>query len=195
MLGAIWELGDGIAARFDLALQGLAALDYFVRQSISGVSDAVLPNRLGGLRGMPLTDWDMQRRSQEEYEERAAVMQMYAAFEGALRRDAEWRGFEPAACFHAQFRATAQRVRDQKFVRLSQWLDCWRAAIATAAVTSSGQIAALNLLQTSFSDERNPLMHTDRAPFPPLGRVQQQLKTAYVSLRELTNDFGACDAS
>lgn len=194
MLVAIWGPGDGIAARFDLALQGLSTLDYFVRHSINGVSDAVLPNRLSGLRGMPLTDWELQRRGQEEYEERAAVMQMYAAFEGALRRDAEWRGFEPVAHFHEQFKATAQRVRDQKFVRLSQWLNCWRAAIATAAVTPSVQIAALNLLQTSFSNERNPLMHTDRAPFPPLGRVQQQLTTAYASLRELANDFGACDA-
>ena len=121
-----WGPGRGIVANFDLALNGLSALDYFVRQSISGIGDAVLQKRI--------------------------------------------------------------------FVRLSQWLACWRAAVEINAGVASAHIATLSQLEASFSDDRNPLMHTERAPAPPLVRVQQQLVAAYLSLRALADDFGVCDA-
>lgn len=194
MVASVWEPGDAIAARFDLSLNGLSALDHLVRQSISDINDAVLPSHIGGLRGMRPADWEAQRRNQEEYEERAAVMQLYAVFEGMLRRDAEWRGLEPTAHFHEQFSALALKISQQKFVRLWEWLACWRAVTETMAGSSSAHIATLSQLKTSFADDRNPLMHTDRALVPPLARVQQQLAAAYSSLCELAVDFGVCDA-
>ncbi|WP_022654496.1 hypothetical protein [Aquaspirillum serpens] len=181
-----WNSGADIAARFELALHGLSALDLLVRQSIHSVSHTTLQNPLHGLHGMSSLEWEVERRSQEEYEERAAVMQLYAAFEGLLRRDAEWRGLQPTACFHQQFSSMAQKVRKGKFVRLSEWLNCWQ---ATRAV----QVAVLNQLETTFRQDRNPLMHTNQVIVPPLLRVRQQLINAYSNLSQVADDFGTCD--
>lgn len=187
---SVWGVGDNIAAHFDLALQGLSALDHFVRHSICSVSNAAAQNGFGDLRGMTLTEWEIQRRGQVEYEERAAVMKLYAAFEGLLRRDAAWRGLESAAHLHNQFNRTAQKVINGKFVRLSEWLNCWQAMQLPPV-----QVAVLNQLEITFRNDRNPLMHTDRAIFPPFVRVHQQMIQACLCLFTIVNnDFGACDA-
>jgi hypothetical protein len=180
-----------------LALDGLAALDHLARESVVNglINDHALRNRIGLIRGMRPLDWEQQRRNQEEYEERAAVMQLYAAFESLLRRDAQWRGVWTIAHFHSMFNANAIRAQKGSFVRLSEWLGCWRAAVKTLdphlAKTRYNPI--LHQLKATFRQDRNPLMHNDRAINPPLVRVTQQLTAAYSVLHELTDDFGACD--
>lgn len=188
-----WNAGDEIVARFMLALDGLTALDHLARHPPAHLDEADLRARIAMIRGLRPLDWDRQRRDQEEHEERAAVMQLYTAFEGLLRRDALWRGFEPAARFHHAFSANAIKARDGAFVRFPEWLVCWRTALKAVQAPQPQFARTLSQLKTIFVHERNSLMHTDRTPCPPLMRVRQQLGTAYCTLRRFADDFGVCD--
>lgn len=193
-----WPTADHVIAHRFIAVDGIQALDHLAQVHYQPNLDHPWCHRLPEIRGMKPADWAYRQRVFEENEERAAVMRLYAGFEGLVRRDGLWRGTQPTAAFHTHFMVIArkhlQSLRTGKgFVSIGKWLGCWGESWKTSP--GQGDATTPQSLGQVFTLERNPLMHNDHAIAPPLSRVQQQLDQAYASFRAHANDFGDCDAA
>lgn len=190
----VWKAADLIVKHFSLAMDGLATLDFLARQPAH--NPVAWDGRIREIRLMTHQEWDDCKRLFAENEERAAVMRLFVCFEGLLRRDGAWRGSVPAAMYHANFVQTATKAlsalqHGKGFVTVHHWLNCWSAvdkSIAEHPLTKT-----MRVLSNVFSSARNPLMHDDRSPSPPLIRIKTQLETAARAIRSVAHDFpGPC---
>ena len=192
-----WPTATPILEHRLLAMDGVRALDHLAQVHYQPNLNHPWVSRLPEIRGLKPADWAQQQRAFAENEERAAVMRLYAAFEGLVRRDGIWRGTQPTAAFHSNFAGRAYQHKQslqtgKNFVRIGDWLECWKSS--WKVTPDAGDATTPQSLMDAFSSERNPMMHNDRAITPPITRVQQQLDRAYLNFRKLAFDFGDCDS-
>ncbi len=123
-------------------------------------------------------------------------MRLFVCFECLLRRDGAWRGSVPVALYHANFTQTATRAlhalqRGKGFVTVQHWLNCWSSVDKNIA--NHPLAKTMWTLSNIFSSARNPLMHDDRSPSPPLIKIKTQLEMDTRAIRSVAHDFpGPC---
>lgn len=191
-----WPTATPILEHRLIATDGVHSLDHLAQVHYQPSLNHPWVARLPEIRGLKPADWAQQLRAFEENEERAAVMRLYAAFEGLVRRDGIWRGTQPTAAFHSEFVGRASQHKQslqtgKGFVSIRDWLDCWTRSWAKNP--GVGDATTPQFVMQAFSSERNPMMHNDHAIAPPISRVHQQLDQAFVNFRTLALDFGDCD--
>ncbi len=185
-----WAAGEAIVEHFSFAMDNLAALDFMVRFNFAANEN--VGNRLREIRLLTPAQWAEQQQTYEDNEERAAVMRLFAAFEGLIRRDGLWRGSTPNALHHVHFRrltstvahGTRFRVRHVPFNR---WLKCW--TIVARLQNCLKLDANISMLNSIYTTDRNPLMHCDRNQCPPLARINSQICSTIQSILNCTSDF------
>ncbi len=81
-----WPTATPILEHRLIAMDGVRALDHLAQVHYQPNLNHPWVSRLPEIRGLKPADWAQQQRAFEENEERAAVMRLYAAFEGLVRR-------------------------------------------------------------------------------------------------------------
>jgi len=136
------------------------------------------------VRFMTFPEMDVFIRKFESDEERGCIMRLFAAFEGLIKYDGLWRGVDVLANFHGEFNKTASK---NGFITIKDWLNCWE---RVANFLHQNELKNIILkLKDIYTNERNPLMHSNRAICPPLKRIKDELTEATDKILEIAPDF------
>lgn len=112
-------------------------------------------------------------------------MQLFACFERIIRVDGQLRGERTDHQHHLKFVKAASLA--PSFVRFEQWLQCW--VNVAVSIKQQTPAKAMREIKQQFRDQRNPLMHNDRAVIAPFPLVARKLHQPLGLLRSLAADF------
>jgi len=164
----------------------IASLEtYKLAAQIKSSQGKDLPVELKMLVRLSGKEWDDAVEALKEVSERQTIMHLFTCFERIIRVDGQIRGEQPTSHHHAFFVKASSLA--PSFVRFDQLLQCWIKVAGAAKHRSAGK--EMRLLKLQFTDERNPLMHSDQAIIPPFSLVARKLRSSLATVQHLASDF------
>lgn len=191
MINLLWPAAIEIKAHYN---QSINSLDILTQQAtcLTTKQLADLPLDKGSfeviasIRSTPLAEWLDSFNLFRNRAETQAVMQLFAAFEGLLSRDAKARAGDAYFEFHDLFAKASPRPQSKHrksgpFSSMSSCLEPWDAAANTIRIANFHR--ALDVLRKLFCDDRNFIMHTDRGNHSGLVVILEKLESSLLVLR------------
>lgn len=139
---------------------------------------------LNQIWGMTEAEWHQFYRQQAMRHEMFATLALFAACEGGIRRDFEWRCGGNRGQAHRQHFSKLKRGATRKHIALSAILDAWQGADSRKKWFGD-QIAALK----SLFEQRNALAHGRDSANVAFELVFDRLDTIRQKWREAVDDF------
>ena len=191
MINLHWPAAIEIKAHYN---QSINSLDILTQQatflSAKQITDLPLDKSsfelIASIRSTPLAEWLDSFNLFRNRAETQAVMQLFAAFEGLLNRDAKARAGDAYFEFHdlfakASLRQQGKHRKSDPFSSMSSCLEPWDAASNTIRIANFHR--ALDVLRKLFCDDRNSIMHTDRGNHSGLVVILEKLESSLLVLR------------
>jgi hypothetical protein len=178
-----WTTLQFLRGKHQLFITSLDGYNPAARTRFGKVKD--IPREAKMLLHLSGKEWDDAVEALKEVSERQAIMHLFTCFERIIRVDGQIRGEQPTSHHHAFFVKASSLA--PSFVRFDQWLQCWNKVAGAAKHRSAGK--EMRLLKLQFTDERNPLMHSDQAIIPPFWLVAPKLRSSLATVQHLASDF------
>lgn len=201
MINLHWPAAIEIKAHYN---QSINSLEILTQQAtcLTAKQLADLPLDKGSfeviasIRSTPLAEWLDCLNLFRNRAETQAVMQLFAAFEGLLSRDAKARAGDADFEFHDLFAKAAlpkqgTRRKANPFSSMSSCLEPWDAAANTIRIADFH--LALKVLRKLFVDDRNSIMHTDRGNHSGLAVILEKLESSLLALRRHVPTLGVSE--
>lgn len=144
------------------------------------LSDATLDQ----LWGMTEAEWHQFYRQQATRHEMFATLALFAACEGGIRRDFEWRCLSNHGQAHRQKFSKLKRAATRKHIPLHAILETWQSADSHKKWFAN-QIATLKTL----FEQRNALAHGTDSANVAFELVFDRLDTIRQKWMDMANDF------
>lgn len=191
MINLHWPPAIEIKAHYN---QSIISLEFLTQQAscltTKQIADLPLDKSsfelIVSMRLTPSAEWIDCFNRYRNRAETQAVMQLFAAFEGLLNRDAKARAGDAYFEFHdlfakASLRQQGKHRKSDPFSSMSSCLEPWFAAADDIRIADFH--GALNLLKHLFVDVRNSIMHTDRGNHSGLVVILEKLESSLLVLR------------